>query len=440
MKKRVAMLLAVLMLAALAGCRRNTLLNPRRPVTLSFWHIYGEQADSPMNQLVEAFNATVGNDRGVVVSVTNVTSSSKIAGQVMEAVEDVPGALEPPDLFSAHTATALALGAERLVNWETQFTQEELAGFVPQFLSDGRLDGSLAVLPLTKSTYVLCLNGSQFARFSADTGVTCDELATWDGFFDAAARYYDWSGGKPFCALDYLIRHIELDVLSKRGEMTYTESGWYDPDDPFLREAYLRFAGPLAQGHIVVSDAYANTQVMTGETLAGIGSSAAVSYYNDVVTYPDNTSEPMALMVLPLPKTEYAEQFMPITGAGLAALRTTAQKAEAAALFVRWLTEAERNLSFAADTGYLPVRTAAFDAIEDYSFSEPEYAELFSAIRRMQEEYTPVVRPDFDGYYDRVEALYAALRERRSALRERADAGEPVEELAEELWTLFLSV
>ena len=32
---------------------------------------------------------------------------------------------------------------------------------------------------------------------------------------------------------------------------------------------------------------YSNTQVMTGETLAGLGSSAAILYYNDFVTYPD---------------------------------------------------------------------------------------------------------------------------------------------------------
>lgn len=44
--------------------------------------------------------------------------------------------------------------------------------------------------------------------------------------------------------------------------------------------------------------------MMTGETFAGISSSAAILYYNDTVTYPDNTSEPMNLKVLPLPKAK----------------------------------------------------------------------------------------------------------------------------------------
>ena len=85
------------------------------------------------------------------------------------------------------------------------------------------------------------------------------------------------------------------------------------------------FAEALAKGHIAVSDLYANTQVMTGEVLSGIGSSAAVGYYNDTVTYPDNTSEAMELKVLPLPKSGGENEYMPQTGVGLSAFRTTEQ-------------------------------------------------------------------------------------------------------------------
>lgn len=40
---------------------------------------------------------------------------------------------------------------------------------------------------------------------------------------------------------------------------------------------------------MVVSDLYSNTQVMTGDVLSGLGSSAAILYYNDTVTYRDGT-------------------------------------------------------------------------------------------------------------------------------------------------------
>ena len=96
---------------------------------------------------------------------------------------------------------------------------------------------------------------------------------------------------------------------------------------------------------MVVSDLYSNTQVMTGDVLSGLGSFAAILYYNDTVTYQDGTQEPMDLHVLPMPKTAGVDALMTQAGVGLCAYKTTAQKAEAAALFVRWLTENERNLT-----------------------------------------------------------------------------------------------
>ncbi|MBQ6808413.1 MAG: extracellular solute-binding protein [Firmicutes bacterium] len=442
MKRFLFMLPAVLLLLfALTGCAEKSKLDPRDPVTLTMWHVYGEQADSPMNRLVDEFNTTVGAEKGVLVTVTNVTSTSKISTQLQEAMSNAPDAPEMPDLFSAHTATAAELGADRLLDWKDYFSEDELAGFVPEFVSDGMMGEKLAVFPVSKSTYALFLNGSQFSRFSADTGVSYDDLATWEGFFDAAAQYYQWSGGKPFCAFDYLIRHVEFDVMSKGDELAYTEDGWYDTESSSLRESWLKFARPLAQGHIVVADEYSNTQVMTGETLSGIGSSAGIIYYNDTVTYPDNSSEPMDLKVLPLPKSGSEEQYMPMTGVGLCAYATTEEKAEAASVFVHWLTEGERNLDFVVETGYMPVNNDAFAAIESYTdFPSEGYASLFRAIKTMREDYTPVVRPTLNGYYDKVDTLYAGLRQLSPELRQRAEQGEEIDELAMETWLLFCSI
>ena len=44
----------------LCACSDKSLLDPNNPVTLTIWHVYGEQADAPMNMLIEEFNDTVG--------------------------------------------------------------------------------------------------------------------------------------------------------------------------------------------------------------------------------------------------------------------------------------------------------------------------------------------------------------------------------------------
>ena len=125
-------------------------------------------------------------------------------------------------------------------------------------------------------------------------------------------------------------------------------------------------------------------------------------------------------------------------GVGLCAYKTTEQKAEASALFVRWLTEAERNLDFVAQTGYMPVRNGAFDSIESYgSFPEPaeSYQSLYAALKTMREDYVPV---DFMAEYQGLSSQ--EVRRLQQELPARAAAGENIDALAEETWALFCSI
>ncbi len=446
MQKFLTLVFSLLLLAGLvgclAGCGEQTTLDPNNPVTLSFWHVYGEQADAPMNRLVAEFNASVGLEKGIVVNVTNVTNTSKIGGQLKSAMDGEPGAPEMPDLFSAHTAHAGLLGAEKLVDWNAWFDEKDLKKYVPEFIESGKTDAGLTIFPLSKSSYALFLNGTQFARFSADTGVTYDDLATWEGFFDAAAKYYEWSGGETFCAMDYLIRHVELNIQSMKGSPTFDfeQNGWFDMEDPAVYDSWMMFAKPLSMGHIAVAELYSNTHVTTGDMISGIGSTASILYYNDTVTYPDNTTEPLDLHVLPLPMSGGAVEYIPESGVGIASFKTTEQKAEAASVFVRWLTEGQRNLDFAVQTGYMPVCSDAYKEIESYDYPSSAYQSLFTAIQTMHERYTAVSRPDIEGFYAKTDILYEGLGQMQSALKERADNGEDVQVLAEETWEFFKSI
>ncbi len=443
-KTMLALLLLFIPVFALSGCAEKSLLNPKEPVTLTFWHVYGEQSGSPMDVLVQEFNRTVGQEKGVRIQVTNLSSASQIGGYLKEAQDGDKDVQDMPDLFTCHISDAAALGEENLVDWNDYFTTDELSDFVPGFLEDGTAaDGKLLLFPVSKSTQLLMLNGSGFDRFCQAAGVTGEDLATWDGFYAVAEKFYQWSGGEPFCALDYPIRAVELNALEQGSGDFYTENGWYDTDNAVFKESWMQFARALAQGYVVVSDLYSNTQVMTGDVLSGLGSSAAILYYNDTVTYRDGTQEPMNLRVLPMPKAANCDAMMTQAGVGLCAYKTTEQKGEAAALFVRWLTEGERNLDFVAQTGYMPVRNGAFDTIEGYdNFPEPteSYRQLYAALKTMQENYTPISEPRFEGYYGKVGTLYTGLRQMQQEMPARAAAGEDVNALAEETWALLCSI
>ena len=397
MERRTFLKLAALVPGlALAGCGGSkTLLSPKDPTMLSIWHVYGEQADSPMNRLLTEFNDTVGREKGILLNVTNMTNSAAIGGQLQDAKAGKPGALDLPDLFSAHSADASALGIENLVDWNDWFTAEDMAAYVPGFVQDGIIDGKQVVFPVSKSTQLI------------------------------------------FCALDYPLRLVELNALEQGSGELYKGS-WYDLTNETFRASWMEFARALVQGDILVSDLYSNTQVMTGETLAGLGSSAAILYYNDFVTYPDNTTEPTDLLLAPLPHAAgTATPLMPQAGVGLCAFKTTEQKAEAAAVFLRWLTEQQRNLEFAADTGYMPVSSAAFDAIADYPFEQQSYQRLYDVYNEMRIQNTPLSEPGIVGYHAKAKALYDSLRQLQKDYPQRLADGETLEALAEETWQLL---
>ena len=174
--------------------------------------------------------------------------------------------------------------------------------------------------------------------------------------------------------------------------------------------------------------------------LTGISSTAGILYFNDTVTYPDNTSEPTNLRVLPLPKPAGTQGIMPVTGVGLSAYRTTEQKAEAASVFLHWFTEKQRNLEFVVETGYMPVNNGAFEAIEEYSFSSESYRDLYVAIKTMQETYTPLILSTQGTFYDKEKTLSGELRQMQYSWQQRALQGESVDSLAEESWDLFCAV
>ncbi|MBQ9832868.1 MAG: extracellular solute-binding protein [Clostridia bacterium] len=189
--KLACTLIALLLLLSVSGCGSSSLLSKDDPVTLTMWHVYGEQADSPMNRLIQEFNETTGLENGVIINVTALSNGTDIGPMLRNAYANAPGALPMPDLFTCHTNNADELGAKNLIDWTELFSEEELSNYVDAFVKDGMVDGRLAVFPVSKSTHMLFINGTQFDLFSQDTGVTYDDLATWEGFFAAAEAFHE---------------------------------------------------------------------------------------------------------------------------------------------------------------------------------------------------------------------------------------------------------
>lgn len=414
----------------LSGCEQSE-LDKDNPVTLTIWHVYGEQSDSPMNRLIDEFNSKVGIDKGIIINVTAISNASNIGDKLLDAHNKVPGSAEMPDLFFANNINALELGTDNLLDWNEYFSEEELSAYIPEFLEDGIVNGKLSVFPVSKSTLLLFVSGSQFERFSNDTGITYSSLSNWDEFFDAAEKYYNWSGGKPFCALDYPMIIIECAAMENGAINIFDENGFYDPSNEIFKNTFMKFADAFAKGHIVLSNLYANTQIMTGEVLTGMGSSASILYFNDTITYENGISEPMNLEILPIPSVKGKKLNVTQSGVGLCSYKTTSQKAEAAVIFARWLTEPQINLEFACQTGYMPVTNAAFDKIHDYNFQTTDYKKLYKAFKKARENSEILLVKRSPEYHSRISVFYDYLRE---AQKQFKSSGKQTDVISNKLW------
>ena len=214
--KRTARVLAVLtgacLVMLLGGCGKKE----KEPVTVTLWHVYGGQTESPLNDLIDEFNETVGKDKNIRVEVGSVTNTNIIHEGVLAAANKEPGASELPDMFVSYPKTVTAMpDPDVLVNYKDYFTDEELSAFIPAFVEEGTIAGKLAILPVAKSTEILFYNKTAFDRFAEETGADPSEFETWDGLYKLAEVYEDWCGGtKPFFVHDYHFNYFQVGVES----------------------------------------------------------------------------------------------------------------------------------------------------------------------------------------------------------------------------------
>ena len=54
------------------------------PVTVTLWHVYGGQTESPLNDLIDEFNETIGKEKNIRVQVGSVTNTNTIHENVLE--------------------------------------------------------------------------------------------------------------------------------------------------------------------------------------------------------------------------------------------------------------------------------------------------------------------------------------------------------------------
>ena len=188
MKRVLALLLVLAFTISCIGCGDE--ISKSGPVTLTIWHVYGEQTASPLNDIIKEFNDTIGQQEGIRVQVSLVSNTNTIHEAVLKSARKEPGATELPDLFISYPKTVLAMpDPDILMDFRDCFSEEELKEYVPEFIEEGEINEKLLVFPVAKSTEILFVNETLFDRFAKDTGASISDLNTWEGLFETSLKY-----------------------------------------------------------------------------------------------------------------------------------------------------------------------------------------------------------------------------------------------------------
>ncbi|BDF58133.1 lipoprotein [Christensenellaceae bacterium] len=386
--KVIAILVAVVFLVS--GCAPSASgakLDPSDPVTLELWHYYNGPQKIAFDNLVSEFNDTVGLEKGIIVEAFSQGSIDELLNKVVDASNKKVGADDIPDIFAAYSDTAYAVDQLGLVaDLDPYFTQEELDQYFPSYIEEGRFDKekSLKIFPIAKSTEVMMVNQTDWDKFAQATGATYDDLSTIEGVTATAKKYYEWTDsltdtpddGKAFFGRDAIANYIISGMIQQ--DVTIFDVGnngnaTFQLDENALRKIWDNYYIPYINGYFGAFGKFRSDDAKTGDLIALVCSTSGAAYFPTEVTINDNESYPIECKVLPNPCFDGAQRYSIQQGAGMVVTKSDEKTEYAAAEFLKWFTDAERNIDFSIGSGYLPVKKEANDpALIEKAFAKGE--------------------------------------------------------------------
>lgn len=367
-------------LALLSGCGASGDhgLDAKNPTTITIWHYYNGVQQETFDRMLVEFNESVGREKGIVVEARSKNTINDLAEAALASLRGEQGEDEAeaaPDMFAAYAETAFIadqMGA--VVDLSRFFTEKELEEYVPGYLKEGSLDneGGLKIFPTAKSTEIMMLNTTDWAPFAEATGVTFEDMGTWEGLVQVAEKYFHYTDaltpdvtgdGRALFGRDsvanYMIvgaRQLGLEFFSLKEDGVAMNE-----DKDALRRLWEHYYVPFVKGYFAAQHRYRSDDMMLGEIIAMVCSSTGATYFPATVTLNDEYSYPVEGLVLPVPNFEGAAPYVVQQGAGMVVVKSEEKKEYACSVFLKWFTEKDRNITFSAQSGYLPVKKEAND-------------------------------------------------------------------------------
>lgn len=317
----------------------------KEPVEITFWHAMNGDLEKSLQKLTDEFTTANPN---IKVTLQNQSSYQDLQQKITATVASPK---DLPTMTQAYPDWMFNPIQDELVTDLTPYIENETLKFdnyddiLPSLREAAKIDGKIYGMPFNKSTEVIWYNKTLFEELNLKVPTTYKELAEVSKVikekkgiagagFDALSTYYTTflkSEGKVFDS--------SFDVTSKESQdaVNYYLDG--------IKEGYFRIAG---------TDKYLSGPFGNETVGMYIGSNAGENFVKlgvgdkfevGAAAYPTNAS------------LQQGTDLYVFSSA-------TPEQKTAAYEFLKFLTTKDKQIQWATETGYMPVRTSAIESDE----------------------------------------------------------------------------
>ena len=352
--------------------------------TIEFWHAMSNKQEEELTALTDKFNAE--NEYGITVNLTNQGAYKDLSSKLTaNAAADTL-----PDLAQAYN-NWLSAYSDKLVHLD-DFVANDFDNWddiVPGYREENSQFGFISGVPFNKSTYVLFYNKTLFDELDLTAPLTWDELLS-------VAEVIKTEKGIETIGWDDLAGMFQA-TLAQNGCGYFDENGaLFDNEKGLEAVQFIMDLYNNGYARLVGEDKYFSNVISNQLIASYVGSSTGASYI---------TADGWELGVAPLMSN--VDSAANAAGTNIVMFTQDTNKQKAAWEYLKFLTSADATTEWAMATGYLPVRTSAYesDTYQKFMETDPTSVAAYS-----QTAYF-ISQPAFEGSYDVMNVVSTTLEE-----------------------------
>ena len=444
--KAAVCLITAAILCLTAGCssaeektkEKESLLDPKKPVSIEVWHYYNGAQQDAFNELVAAFNESRGKELGIKVKASSLGNVADLEENVLASIDGKVGAKDIPNVFAAYADTAYAVDQKGMaVDLMGYMTEDEISEYMNSYIDEGKFssEDTLKIFPIAKATEVFMLNKTDWDKFADATGASLEDISTIEGITATSKAYYEWTDsitdkpddGIAFFGRDAMANYFIIGARQLGTEIFSVKDGKpaLNFDKDIVRMLWDNYYVPYINGYFASSGKFRSDDIKTGNILAFVGSSAGATFFPDQVTLDDENTYPIEMQAFECPRFEDGEKYSVQQGAGMVVMeKEDKAEIEASVEFLKWFTDTDRNIKFAVTSGYLPVKKEANDKElinKSIDSTDDSVIQVLDASLTQIEETTLYTTRAFENGTDARNVLEYSLSDKASADREAVE-------------------